>query len=64
MENRILNELDEDILDHISGGTKESEISYLTQMFDYESVICSNCGARVVLGGGPCSRCGVTPAKR
>lgn len=59
MKNMILNELDDDILDHISGGTNESKGSDLLKP---QIGICSNCGARVMLSGGPCSQCGVTPA--
>ena len=58
MKNIILNELDDDILDHISGGTNESKGSDLLKP---QIGICSNCGARVMLGGGPCSQCGVMP---
>ena len=61
MKNMILNELDDDILDHISGGTNESEDSNRDDLFKPVIVICSNCGARVMLGGGPCSQCGVMP---
>lgn len=62
MKNKNLNELDDDILDHISGGTNESEASNPDGLFKPVIGICSNCGSRVMLGGGPCSRCGVTPA--
>ena len=61
MKNMILNELDADILDHISGGTNESEDSNLLKPL---IGICSNCGARVMLScvnRNPCSQCGVTP---
>lgn len=61
MKNIILNELDDDILDHISGGTNESEASDLNELLKPVIGICSNCGARVMLSGGPCSQCGVTP---
>ena len=62
MKNEILNGLDDDILDHISGGTNESGASDLDGLLKPVIGICSNCGARVMLGGGPCSQCGVTPA--
>jgi len=62
MKNAILNELDDDILDQISGGTNESGASDLDGLLKPAIGICSNCGARVMLVGGPCSQCGVTPA--
>jgi len=46
----------------ISGGTNESETSDLDGLLKPAIGICSNCGARVMLVGGPCSQCGVTPA--
>lgn len=61
MKNPVLNELDDDILDHVSAGTDESEASDIGDLFKPVIGICSNCGARVMLGGGPCSQCGVTP---